>query len=396
MTKPIEGEPKRAMAMRKPKAEGVYRRPDSDELWITYTINGRRFRESAKTTKVKVAEEKRRERLGEYQETGAVGKDVDRVMVGELFELLAANYQKKKRSSLVDVEARWRLHLQPFFGVFRAVQVSTAALDDYVAERQEEGAEDPTINREIAAMRRMFRLGKKAKKVSTVPDFEMLPESDPRCGFINHATFQRLIEGATLHFRAIAECGYTYGWRRSELTGSTRHPDRKLRVGQVDFDTNTVRLERGMTKNKQPRVVPLTAQVRLLFLELARGKEPDAPLFTRPKGDAVADFRCEWRKATAQAGCAGLLFHDLRRTAARNMRNAGVPESVIMEIGGWVGASMFRRYAIVNTKDMEVALTRVTTFLGSDGSHVSVTLPALEDQELDSTTQNQITKSYAQ
>jgi hypothetical protein len=48
---------------------------------------------------------------------------------------------------------------------------------------------------------------------------------------------------------------------------------------------------------------------------------------------------------------AGQLFHDARRTGARNLRIAGVSEGVIMQIGGWRTRSVFERYNIQNQAD---------------------------------------------
>jgi len=55
----------------------------------------------------------------------------------------------------------------------------------------------------------------------------------------------------------------------------------------------------------------------------------------------------------------GLLFHDLRRTAARNLRKAGVAEGVIMKIGGWRTRSVFERYAIISQADIAEAIGRL-------------------------------------
>jgi integrase len=88
------------------------------------------------------------------------------------------------------------------------------------------------------------------------------------------------------------------------------------------------------------------------------GKRPEDHVFTR--GDKpVRDFRKSWENLCTTAGVPDLLFHDLRRTAARDLRAAGVPEEIIMRIAGWKTSNVFRRYAIVDQKDIRMALQQL-------------------------------------
>jgi hypothetical protein len=76
-------------------------------------------------------------------------------------------------------------------------------------------------------------------------------------------------------------------------------------------------------------------------------------------GKAVADFRGTWDKVTLAAGCTGLLFHDLRRSAVRNMVRGGVPETVCMRISGHKTANVFDRYNITSARDLIDAAQKI-------------------------------------
>ena len=54
----------------------------------------------------------------------------------------------------------------------------------------------------------------------------------------------------------------------------------------------------------------------------------------------------------------GRLIHDLRRTAARDYRRAGLAESDIMELCGWETREMFRRYAIKDERALASAVAK--------------------------------------
>lgn len=171
-----------------------------------------------------------------------------------------------------------------------------------------------------------------------------------------------------------------------------------------------IRLEPGTTKNSEGREVVMTDAVYTLFSACVVGKKTDAFVFTRKNGKPVRDFRTTWENACVRAGvgrvvCArcmeskiagqqctkcktkhskysGLIFHDLRRTAARNLRRAGVAEGAIMSIGGWKTRSVFERYAIVSRSDIADAMKKLQQTDKALGiSHELVTVPTPEKSD---------------
>ena len=82
-------------------------------------------------------------------------------------------------------------------------------------------------------------------------------------------------------------------------------------------------------------------------------------------GKPIYDFKTEWAKACKAAGAEGRIFHDLRRTAIRNMVRGGPPESVAMSISGHRTRAVFDRYDISSTKDRRDALRRTEAYVQS-------------------------------
>jgi hypothetical protein len=60
--------------------------------------------------------------------------------------------------------------------------------------------------------------------------------------------------------------------------------------------------------------------------------------------------------------CTGALFHDFRRTAARNLRRKGLSESECVAITGHRTASVFKRYSISTENDLRQAVASKGVF----------------------------------
>src|SRR3954454_12391664 len=85
----------------------------------------------------------------------------------------------------------------------------------------------------------------------------------------------------------------------------------------------------------------------------------------------IKNFRASWILACQRAGVPGLLFHDLRRTAVRNLRRAGVQETVIMKITGHRTRSIFERYNITDETDTREAGRKAGEYLAKEQEEVA-------------------------
>jgi integrase len=277
--------------------------------------------------------------------------------VGDLLALVEQDYGRKGRKSISHVQTRWNNHLKSFFTDLWANELTSDDIDRYIALRQRQKAANATICRELSLVRRMLRLGMRGKspKVRSMPHFDLPKESDARQGFLSDKVYDKLAQECSregLWLRGMFAVGCSFGRRKSEVLN--------LQVCQLDFSDRTIRLDAGTTKNSDGRVVKMTKDVAHILAACVAGKTGTDYVFTRDsgrhKGNRVRDFRAGWASACERAG---LLFHDLRRTGARNLRRLGVSEKTIMEIGGWRTREVFERYNIIDQDDLEDAARRL-------------------------------------
>ena len=73
----------------------------------------------------------------------------------------------------------------------------------------------------------------------------------------------------------------------------------------------------------------------------------------------IKSFRRAWRSACKRAGLVGMIPHDFRRTAVRNLERAGVSRSVAMKLVGHKTESVYRRYAIVSSRDLNEGVAKL-------------------------------------
>ena len=94
--------------------------------------------------------------------------------------------------------------------------------------------------------------------------------------------------------------------------------------------------------------------------------------FRSTTGKPIKDLLRPWQKACKEARVPVGIVHDFRRTAARRLSRAGVPEAVIMGLCGWKTRSVFDRYNIIDEQDLADGLAKLArpaqTRTGTEGA----------------------------
>jgi integrase len=345
----------------KPGSGMLYLRGET--WWIKYHQDGRPFYESTKTTDERKARAILRDRLVKVDKGEPIVPRLDRVTYDDAAKALRDHYSVTGARDLT--EAGYRLaHLDHYFKSRRLASIGTRDSEAYALTRQGQGASNGSINRELAVLGRMLRLAYEHNRLARLPVLRKLEESAPRQGFFEPAAFAAVRRRLSPDLQVAVTISYVYGWRmQSEVLA--------LEQRQLNLDAGTLTLDPGQTKNGEGRVVVLTPDLKLLLTEqMARVKTLERQLTRiipalfphlsgRFTGQPRRDFRRAWATACRKSGNPGMLRHDLRRTAVRNMEQAAVPRSVAMKLTGHKTENVYRRYAIVSPADLRAAALKL-------------------------------------
>jgi len=234
--------------------------------------------------------------------------------------------------------------LDEFFAGKQVNKITRETLSAFIAARKAAGNANKTINGPLSLLRTMFQHAKDGNKLTAIPKFDLLPWKS-RQGFLPPEAFQKLFDAIPTRFQSLLILLYTTGVRIGEAE--------KIQWSAVNLEEGHITLLEGETKNDEARVLPLVpALVKLLAV---------VPAANRNGKVFASKFALQhvWEETCDAAGVEGLLIHDLRRSAVRNMMKAGAQQAEAMKISGHKDASVFQRYNIIDSTQTKGVMAQV-------------------------------------
>jgi integrase len=362
---------------------------ESPTFWVKYYVNGKPVRESTGTEKESEAKRFLKLRLGAAAAGTPIAPKADRIRYEEAAADLLRHYEVTRSRNLAEYRSRVK-PVDKFFAGRLLTAIDQPQIDAYVLQRRADGLADGTIRRELRTLTRMLRLAFRNRKLRRLPLLDLPKEGAPRSGFFEREQYEAVRRYLRPDLQVAIDIAHTLGWRmQSEILTLERR--------QLDLDAGTLRLDPGTTKNGEGRLVYLSADLKAsLAAQVERVKALERQtdsiipyLFPhgacrravpRMRGQRIRDFRMTWATACKKAGCPGMLRHDFRRTAVRNLVKDTVSEKVAMTITGHKSRTVFDRYHIVSEGDLREAARK----MGINSGIASGKIPAAVCQLADS------------
>jgi len=157
--------------------------------------------------------------------------------------------------------------------------------------------------------------------------------------------------GRRAHLRPVVQLAIQTTLRKSELLS--------LRKANLDFDRNLIRVEnnrRQRNKSKRPRFVPMNSLARQLLLEVCRASGSEYVFPNKKTGGYIKDVKTAFNSACEDARIEDFVFHDLRRTGATRLGDAGANAFHIAAILGHEDVNTSQIYTVATDSGLRRAM----------------------------------------
>ena len=186
--------------------------------WIQFYRNGKPYRESSHSDLITHAQRLLKKREGEVAEGKLPGIYFDKVKFDELAQDFITDYRINGKDTLKKAE-QFVKYLSESFEGMKVVDIGTDKIKGYIDKRMNDGMSNASINRELAALKRMFHLGAQntPPKVNFIPYIPMLKENNARKAFFEYDEYVTVRDNADDDFRPVVIFAYHAGCRIMEI-----------------------------------------------------------------------------------------------------------------------------------------------------------------------------------
>ena len=314
-----------------PQRDNIYKRGNS--WYVRIWVDGTEIRKSAGRSKdaarillVRMRNDADRGRMGLSKKS--------RMTIADWAPRYLEWAKAHKRSAWRD-EICWK-HLKPAFGHLRFNDVTKARVEVYQRDRQKK-VSGPTVNREVAILRKLLSHAVEAGELETNPlaRVRMLQESPARQPMLQPKDEERLLRACSNWLASLVRLAVTTGCRQGEILA--------LRWKHVDFDNGALIVEDS--KSGDSRRVPLHPSL-LEELRTRRGP-PEDYVTVQDDGKPPPRYKVseKFRKAAKSVGLSDLRFHDLRHVAATRLLSSGASLPEVAAVLGHKTLAVSSRYA---------------------------------------------------
>ena len=311
---------------------GIYRRPDSQSWWATYTdASGKATRRSCR---IAIADDPHgiqaaalraqwiRESAAPAPATATIGETFDDVCDAYLDHLGGRCRPRSMNRYLCAVRK-----LQPVFTGLALDAISKQDVKAYIRARRATVGPS-TVNAEITFMSGMYRWAVDELDLELNMVWERRSQTipPPRNRWLTQDECRRLLDAA----RQLTIATYMPDWIALGLNTGMR-PDElsSLTWDRVDLERGIITFDASNSKNKRPATIPINATARMALLSrqaIQRQRGTVSPyVFTTHGGHRMMDISKAFNNAVAAAGLHDVHPHDLRRTFASHLVQAGIP-----------------------------------------------------------------------